>query len=126
MNQAKPAISESQSNRFREVVERLRSGDQEAVAEIWNEFGDGLRRRARTRLRQFGIIGQTESMDICNAVLLELVRKSDFEIRSPAHLLQYVRRAIDNQVRDELKMLMRDKRSFKPTLKLPPLCLPRR
>ena len=72
---------------LRSLADRLRTGDAGAVAEIWDLCGKELRRRARTRLRQYGVTGQAESMDICNAVLLDLVRKEEISIRNPADLV---------------------------------------
>lgn len=95
------------------LAERLRAGDTTAVAEIWDLYGSELRRRARTRLRQYGVTGQAESMDICNAVLLELVRKGEIQIRKPGDLVRYVGRAIDNQVLDLLKTLTRGRRDIR-------------
>lgn len=96
-----------------ELADRLRAGDLSAIEDIWRYFGSDLRRRARTRLRQYGIAGHAESMDICNAVLLELVRKQEILIRSPADLLRYVGRAIDHEVLDVIKGLTRDRRDIR-------------
>ncbi len=98
-----------------QLARRMRSGDQQAIAEIWELFGDDLRRRARTRLRQFGISSRAESMDVCNAVLLDLIGQNGFTLRQPADLLAYVRRAVDNQVRDLLRELTRQRRDFRRT-----------
>lgn len=96
-----------------DLSERLRRGESSALAEIWDTFGDELRRRARTRLRQYGISGQTESMDICNAVLVDLAKKGTIELRQPGDLAHYVLRAIDNQVRDVFRELSRQRRDFR-------------
>ena len=98
---------------LRSLADRLRTGDAGAVAEIWDLCGKELRRRARTRLRQYGVTGQAESMDICNAVLLDLVRKEEISIRNPADLVRYVGKAIDNQVIDLLKTLTRSRRDIR-------------
>ncbi len=101
------------------LVACLQAGDIQAVEQIWDSFGADLRRRARTRLRQYGLLGHTEAMDICNAVLLDLVRQSSFKINDPRDLMRYIRRAIDNQVRDEFKLLTRQRRDIRRTEKLP-------
>jgi RNA polymerase sigma factor (sigma-70 family) len=99
--------------RLQQLSKRLREGDAAAVAEIWDLCGKELRRRARTRLRQYGVVGQAESMDICNAVLLDLVRKQEINIRNPNDLVRYVSRAIDHQVLDLLKSLTRNRRDIR-------------
>ena len=114
MNPQEPAQpADGTSPQLTALADRLRNGDTTAVAEIWDLYGSELRRRARTRLRQYGVTGQAESMDICNAVLLELVRKGEIQIRNPGDLVRYVGRAIDNQVLDLLKTLTRSRRDIR-------------
>ena len=95
------------------LIERIRQGFPDATAEIWNYFGDDLRRRARTRLRQYGIAGETESMDICNAVLLDMIRNNESRLERPEDVVFYLLRAIDNQVRDTFRQLTRQRRDFR-------------
>ncbi|QDT01735.1 hypothetical protein K227x_01020 [Rubripirellula lacrimiformis] len=105
MNPIEPAHNEIES-------------DSISLAGIWHRFGDQFRRRARTRLRQYGLAGQAESMDICNDVMAELIRRQDSD-RShgpPAshdEVLAYIMRAIDNQVIDTFRTLARQCRDFR-------------
>ena len=87
--------------------------DQESLNGIWKQFGDQLRRRARTRLRQYGLTGQTESMDICNEVMVDLARRSDADKLNADDVLAYILRAIDNQVVDTFRTLARHCRDFR-------------
>jgi RNA polymerase sigma factor (sigma-70 family) len=80
---------------------------------VWRRFGDQLRRRARTRLRQYGLSGQAESMDICNDVMADLARRDVSGKMSPDDMLAYVMRAIDNQVLDTFRTLARQCRDFR-------------
>ena len=117
MNQSdSTCLTESFAGR---LVECLQAGDTKAVEEIWGSFGSDLRRRARTRLRQFGMLGHTDAMDICNSVLLDLVKQDNFQIKNPGDLMKYIRRAIDNQVRDEFRLLTRKCRDIRRTESLP-------
>lgn len=84
-----------------------------SVETIWHEFGDQLRRRARTRLRQYGLVGQAESMDICNDVMADLARRESSQTLAPADAVAYVMRAIDNQVLDTFRTLARRCRDFR-------------
>lgn len=88
-------------------------GEEESLQVIWQEFGDQLRRRARTRLRQYGLTGQTESMDICNEVMVDLARRSDANQLGADDILAYILRAIDNQVVDTFRTLARHCRDFR-------------
>ena len=89
------------------------SGKSESVEAIWRQFGDQFRRRARTRLRQYGLTGQAESMDICNDVMAEMTRGFNANGVTPDDALAYVLRAIDNQVLDTFRRLARQCRDFR-------------
>ncbi|MGI9469030.1 MAG: RNA polymerase sigma factor [Rubripirellula sp.] len=89
------------------------SGKSESVEAIWRHFGDQFRRRARTRLRQYGLTGQAESMDICNDVMAEMTRGFNANGVTPDDALAYVLRAIDNQVLDTFRRLARQCRDFR-------------
>jgi len=84
-----------------------------SLDDVWNRFGDQLRRRARTRLRQYGLSGQAESMDICNDVFAEMARRSKDGIIKIDDLVSYLLRAIDNQVLDTFRTLARQCRDFR-------------
>ena len=89
------------------------SGKSESVEAIWRQFGDQFRRRARTRLRQYGLTGQAGSMDICNDVMAEMTRGFNANGVSPDEALACVLRAIDNQVLDTFRRLARQCRDFR-------------
>ena len=84
----------------------------QSVESIWHQFGSQLRRRARTRLRQYGLVGQAESMDICNDVMAEMTRGFNARGVTPDDALAYLLRAIDNQVLDTFRRLVRPCRDF--------------
>jgi RNA polymerase sigma factor (sigma-70 family) len=89
------------------------AGGVQPLEAVWRRFGDQLRRRARTRLRQYGLAGQAESMDICNEVMADLARRNSDDALSPDDALAYVMRAIDNQVLDTFRTLARQCRDFR-------------
>ncbi|MCA9140409.1 MAG: sigma-70 family RNA polymerase sigma factor [Planctomycetales bacterium] len=84
-----------------------------SLDEVWNNFGNQLRRRARTRLRQYGLTGQTESMDICNEVMVDLAKRTDADSLTADDILSYILRAIDNEVVDTFRTLARHCRDFR-------------
>lgn len=103
-NSALPEIQPAQ--------EKERTGSQ-SLEVVWRQFGDQLRRRARTRLRQYGLTGQAESMDICNDVMADLARRRLTQSVGPDDVLAYIMRAIDNQVLDTFRTLARQCRDFR-------------
>lgn len=84
---------------------------------VWRQFGSQFRRRARTRLRQYGLTGQTESMDICNDVMADLAKRHENQggdrVVEADDVLSYIMRAIDNQVLDTFRTLARQCRDFR-------------
>ena len=89
--------------------------DSQPLDAVWRRFGDQLRRRARTRLRQYGLTGQAESMDICNDVMADLARRFGDQSVTPDDVFAYILRAIDNQVLDTFRTLARQCRDFRRT-----------
>ena len=84
-----------------------------SLNDVWQTFGSQLRRRARTRLRQYGLTGQTESMDICNEVMVDLAKRNDADSLTADDILSYILRAIDNEVVDTFRTLARHCRDFR-------------
>jgi DNA-directed RNA polymerase specialized sigma24 family protein len=98
---------------IRSLVDRLNAGDTAALGEIWSIFGEHIRRRARNRLREFGLAGKAESMDICNSILLDMVKQESLKIQNASDVLGYFCRAIDNQIRSSLRALLSEKRDMR-------------
>jgi RNA polymerase sigma factor (sigma-70 family) len=93
-----------------------------SLEDVWVRYGEQLRRRARTRLRQYGLSGQAESMDICNDVMADLIRRNSERASTMAEtnkvigvedMMGYILRAIDNQVLDTFRTLARQCRDFR-------------
>lgn len=91
---------------------KINSKDQD-LDKLWQQFGGQFRRRARTRLRQYGLAGQTESMDICNEVMVDLAGRQQANKLNADDVLAYIMRAIDNQVLDTFRTLARHCRDFR-------------
>jgi len=84
-----------------------------SLDEVWRRYGEQLRRRARTRLRQYGLSGQAESMDICNDVMADFIRRANVNNVAVDDIMSYIMRAIDNQVLDTFRTLARQCRDFR-------------
>ncbi len=90
-----------------------REGGPQEIELLWQQFGEHFRRRARTRLRQYGLSGQAESMDICNDVMADLARRQSHHTLQCDDVLAYVLKAIDHQVVDTFRTLARGCRDFR-------------
>ena len=85
------------------LVERARAGDQEAVDRLLARHITPLRRWARGRLPRWAR-DTADTDDLVQDTLLQTFRRlADFEVRGPGALQAYLRQAILNRVRDELR-----------------------
>jgi RNA polymerase sigma factor (sigma-70 family) len=86
-----------------QLIDRVRSGDQAALERLMARHLTPLRRWARGRLPRWAR-RLSDTDDLVQDVLLRTFRKiDDVEIRGPGALLAYLRQAVVNRVRDELR-----------------------
>jgi len=89
---------------FRELLRRVRAGDPEATRELALRYEPDIRRAANRPLHDLHLRNLLDSMDICQAVLIEFfVRAADgqFELTEPEELLKLFVTMARNQVLDE-------------------------
>jgi RNA polymerase sigma-70 factor (ECF subfamily) len=86
-----------------ELVQRAQSGDQHALEALLERYRPRLRRWANGRLPRYARdIADTE--DLIQDALIGAVRNfKDFESRGEWALQAYLRRAVTNRIRDELR-----------------------
>ncbi len=93
------------------LFRRLEGGDESAMVEIWNRFGPAIRRRARTRLVLYGIRSSLESMDICQSIMADILRRKERgNLALPEDFERYIVKAVENKVVDALRRLTAQKR----------------
>jgi RNA polymerase sigma-70 factor (ECF subfamily) len=77
-------------NMFQQLMQRVRSGDQEAAAELVRLYEPTIRRIARVRLADAHLQRQFDSMDICQSVLGSFFVRAalgQYELTTPDQLL---------------------------------------
>jgi RNA polymerase sigma-70 factor (ECF subfamily) len=85
------------------LIDRARSGDDEALDRLIARHLPPLKRWARGRLPQWAR-DLADTDDLVQDTLLQTFRRiGDFEVRGPGALQAYLRQAIVNRVRDELR-----------------------
>jgi RNA polymerase sigma factor (sigma-70 family) len=85
------------------LVERAQAGDQEALDRLLARHLTPLRRWARGRLPQWARdVADTDDL-VQDALLQTFRRLSVFEVRGPGALQAYLRQAVLNRVRNELR-----------------------
>jgi len=86
-----------------DLLERFKQGDQEAVSLLVERSLPPLKRWARGRLPQWAR-GNADTQDLVqDAVIRALPRLRTFEARHPGALQAYLRQAITNHIRDEIR-----------------------
>jgi RNA polymerase sigma-70 factor, ECF subfamily len=86
-----------------DLLERFKKGDEEAVTLLVERSIPPLRRWARGRLPQWArSLAETQDL-VQNAVLRALPHLKNFEARHPGALQAYLRQAVDNHIRDEIR-----------------------
>jgi RNA polymerase sigma factor (sigma-70 family) len=85
------------------LLERARAGDQEAVERLFGRYVKPLQRWASGRLPKWAR-DATDTDDLVQETLLQTFRRIDaFEHRGVGALQAYLRQAVLNRIRDELR-----------------------
>jgi RNA polymerase sigma factor (sigma-70 family) len=86
-----------------ELLERFKLGDDEAVNALLERSIPPLRRWARGRLPGWArSLAETEDL-VQTALMRALPKLKEFEARHPGALLAYLRQAVANHIRDEIR-----------------------
>jgi RNA polymerase sigma-70 factor (ECF subfamily) len=94
----------SEESSFRDLLRRVRAGDQEAARQLAERYEPDIRRAAHGPLNDLRLRNLLDSMDICQAVLTEFfVRAADgqFELTAPDELVKLFVTMARNEVLDE-------------------------
>jgi RNA polymerase sigma factor (sigma-70 family) len=86
---------------FRELIDRVRSGDEQAATELVRRYEPAIRRAARVRLRDPRLGRLVDSMDICQSVLASFFVRAalgQYELETPEQLLRLLVRMARNKM----------------------------
>jgi RNA polymerase sigma-70 factor (ECF subfamily) len=97
-----------EENSFRDLIRRVRAGDEAAATELVRRYEPTIRRVARVRLADDRLRRQLDSMDICQSVFASFFVRAalgQFELDTPdqllALLLSMSRRKLIDRAREE-------------------------
>jgi RNA polymerase sigma-70 factor (ECF subfamily) len=86
-----------------ELLDRFKRGDEDAISELVERSIPPLKRWARGRLPQWArSLAETQDL-VQNAVLKALPHLKTFEAAHAGALQAYLRRAVDNHIKDEIR-----------------------
>ena len=101
------AAGQSRMDTTFDLVERAKSGDREALDHLFSRFLPALRRWASGRLPRW-TRGLMDTDDLVQETVLRAVKRMDsFESRHEGALQAYLRQAIMNRIRDEVRRTKR-------------------
>jgi RNA polymerase sigma factor (sigma-70 family) len=81
----------SEAQAFRDLIQRVRGGDEAAAAEIVRRYESTIRLAIRVRLQQSDLRRLLDSMDICQSVLANFFVRAasgQFELETPEQLVK--------------------------------------
>lgn len=103
----------SESEIFRDLLARVRAGDQRAATDLVRQLEPELRRAVRVRLGDPRLRRVVDSVDVCQSVLANFfvrVRLGEFDLAQPEQLLRLLLVMSRNKLNDRARRLQADKR----------------
>ena len=91
-------------NSFRELLKRVRQGDQAAAEQLLRQYESELRIMARVRLKSTSLRRVVDSMDICQSVMRSFFHRAsngEFKIDNAEQLKKLLLTMLINKVRDQ-------------------------
>jgi len=101
---------------FRDLLARVRNGDQEAAAELVRRYEPNLRRAVRVHLRDARLRRCLDSFDICQEVLASFFLRAalgQYELASPEQLMQLLATLVRNKVIDHVHKQQAGRRDYR-------------
>jgi len=91
---------------FDALVERLRSGDEEAAQALFVKYEEAVRRIIRVRLTDPALRRQMDSVDVCQSVMADFFVRAalgEFELKSPEQLIGLLATMARNRLINHVK-----------------------
>ena len=104
---------------FTELIERVRSGDEQAATQLVQEFEPVVRRELRFRLRDSRARRELDSMDISQSVLTNFfvrVATCQYDLKERSDLVKLLITMTRNKVAEELRSQHRQRRDSRRTV----------
>jgi DNA-directed RNA polymerase specialized sigma24 family protein len=104
-------VCEDQS--FADFIRRIRSGDQEAAAELIRQYEPVIRLEVRRRLSDPGLYRLLDSVDICQSVMMSFFMRAaagQYELEQPQQLLKLLVAMAQNKLSFQSRKLHTQRR----------------
>lgn len=99
---------------FRELVERVRAGDNDACTELERRYGDELRRVARVRLARQQLQNPVNPSDIVQSVMYRFFLKAsegEYSFNEPDDVIKLLTTMVNRKINDHRKKDAAEKRN---------------
>jgi RNA polymerase sigma factor (sigma-70 family) len=96
----------SDDSSFRDLIRRVRAGDEEAAADLLRQYEPEIKRLIRVRMTDPRIRRAVDSMDVCQSVLANFFIRAaagQFDLDDPAQLLKLLLRMTQNKIHDHVR-----------------------
>jgi RNA polymerase sigma-70 factor (ECF subfamily) len=103
----------SEEDSFRDLIHRVRAGDQRAATDLVRQYENEIRRAVRVRLTDPGMCRVLDSMDICQSVMANFfvrARGGQFDLERPDQLLRLLVTMARNKLLDQVRKQHSDRR----------------
>src|SRR5262245_23369391 len=97
----------SDENPFRELIGRVRKGDEQAASELVRRYEPAIRRAVRFRLTDPRLRRTCDSMDVCQSVLLSFfvrVASGQYDLETPEQLLRLLTTMARNKLLNQARL----------------------
>src|SRR6516162_6904582 len=98
---------------FRDLIRRVRAGDQQAATDLVREYESEIRRAIRVKLTDPSMCRVLDSMDICQSVMANFfvrARGGQFDLERPDQLLRLLVTMARNKLLDQVRKQHSDRR----------------
>ena len=106
----------SEDTAFRDLIRRVRVGDEAAATQLVREYEPVIRRVVRIQLRDRRMRRVLDSMDICQSVLRSFFVRAalgQYELSTPQELLRLLSRIARHKLADQVKQHQRECRDVR-------------
>ena len=103
----------SETQAFRDLLAKVRAGDQQSATELIGQYDAELRRAVRVRLTDPRLRRVVDTADVCQSVLAQFfvrVAAGEFDLERPEQLLHLLVRMARNKLLDKVRRQQADKR----------------
>jgi RNA polymerase sigma-70 factor (ECF subfamily) len=106
----------TESTDFRELIQRIRAGDNQAAAQLVHRYEPLIRREVRLRLEDQRLARVFDSMDVCQSVLASFFVRAavgEYDLEAPGQLVGLLVKMARNKLASAVRKATRQRRDHR-------------